>query len=384
MERVFNFSAGPAALPLPVLERARDELTSWHGCGMSVMELSHRGKEFMSIAERAEADLRKLLDIPDGYRVLFLQGGATAQFGAVPFNLAGPGDKADYVVTGSWSKEGAGRGPALPARAGGGGRRGNRHTAHSRSGRLALSPDAAYLHYTPNETIGGVEFHFVPEATAPAGGRHVLDDPVAPARRQPLRADLCRRAEEHRPGRAGDRHRPRGPARPAREGTPAMMDYREQAENGSMLNTPPTWAWYVAGLVFEWLLEQGGLAEMERRNRRKAETLYGAIDGSDFYANPVDQACRSWMNVPFTLPIRRWMRSSSSRRRRPDSGDAEGTSLGRRHAREPVQRHAAGRRGCAGRFHAASSSAAADNPPVALRHKSATIGRITRRRWRSQ
>jgi phosphoserine aminotransferase len=302
MERVFNFSAGPAAIPLPVLERARDELTNWRGCGMSVMELSHRGKEFMSIAERAEADLRRLLDVPEGYRVLFLQGGATAQFGAVPFNLAGPGDKADYVVTGSWSKKALAEGRRFLQAQVAADSAANRHTGIPDPAGWTLSPDAAYLHYTPNETIGGVEFHFVPEARAP-----LVADMSSTILSRPIdvsRFGLIYAGAQKNIGPAGlaiviIREDLLGRAR---EGTPAMMDYREQAENGSMLNTPPTWGWYVAGLVFEWLLEQGGLEEMARRNRRKAETLYSAIDGSDFYANPVEKHSRSWMNIPFTLP----------------------------------------------------------------------------------
>lgn len=301
LDRVFNFSAGPAAIPLPVLERARTELTNWRGCGMSVMELSHRGKEFMSIAERAEADLRRLLDIPAGYRVLFLQGGATAQFGAVPFNLAGPQARADYVVTGSWSKKALAEGRRFLDAQVAADSAGSRYTEIPDPASWQLSPDAAYLHYTPNETIGGVEFHFVPDAPAP-----LVADMSSTLLSRPLdvsRFGLIYAGAQKNIGPAGlalviIREDLLGQAR---EGTPAMMDYREQAEAGSMLNTPPTWAWYIAGLVFEWILEQGGLAEMGRRNRHKARTLYAAIDSSDFYANPVAHDCRSWMNVPFTL-----------------------------------------------------------------------------------
>ena len=301
MDRVYNFSAGPAAIPLAVLERARDELTNWGGSGMSVMELSHRGKEFMSIAERAEADLRRLLDIPAGYRVLFLQGGATAQFGAIPFNLAPAGDKADYVVTGSWSKKALAEGRRFLDANVAADSADNGHTEIPDPGSWSLSPDAAYLHYTPNETIGGVEFHFVPESPAPL----VADMSSTLLSRQldVSRFGLIYAGAQKNIGPAGlciviVREDLLGRAR---EGTPSMMDYYQQAEAGSMLNTPPTWAWYVAGLVFEWLLEQGGLAAIEQRNRRKAETLYTAIDGSDFYANPVAKHSRSWMNVPFTL-----------------------------------------------------------------------------------
>jgi len=301
MDRVYNFSAGPAAIPLAVLQRARDELSNWGGSGMSVMELSHRGKEFMGIAERAEADLRRLLDIPAGYQVLFLQGGATAQFGAIPFNLAAAGDKADYVVTGSWSKKALAEGRRFLDANVAADSADKGHTGIPDPGSWSLSTDAAYLHYTPNETIGGVEFHFVPESPAPL----VADMSSTLLSRQldVSRFGLIYAGAQKNIGPAGlciviAREDLLGRAR---EGTPAMMDYHQHAEAGSMLNTPPTWAWYIAGLVFEWLLEQGGLAAMEQRNRHKAETLYTAIDGSGFYANPVAKHSRSWMNVPFTL-----------------------------------------------------------------------------------
>jgi phosphoserine aminotransferase len=301
MERVFNFSAGPAAIPLPVLERAREELTDWRGSGMSVMEMSHRGKEFMSIAERAEADLCRLLDLPAGYRVLFLQGGASAQFGAVPMNFAGPESKADYVVTGEWSKKALAEGRRFLEAKVVADSVGNKHTEIPDPAGWELNSDAAYLHYVPNETIGGVEFHFVPDATAP-----LVADMSSTLLSRPVdvgRFGMIYAGAQKNIGPAGlviviVREDMLGKAR---EGTPVMMDYRQQAENGSMYNTPPTWAWYVAGLVFEWMIEQGGLEEMERRNRRKADTLYGAIDASPFYANPVAKHCRSWMNVPFTL-----------------------------------------------------------------------------------
>jgi phosphoserine aminotransferase len=301
MDRVFNFSAGPAALPLAVLEQAREEMTNWRGCGMSVMELSHRGKEFMSIAERAEADLRRLLDVPDGYRVLFLQGGATAQFSAVPLNLAGAEDKADYIVTGSWSKKALAEGRRFLQAQVVADSAASRHTEIPDPAEWNLTPEASYLHYTPNETIGGVEFHFIPESTAP-----LVADMSSTLLSRPLdvgRFGLIYAGAQKNIGQAGlaiviVREELLGRAR---IGTPLVLDYREQAEAGSMLNTPPTYAWYIAGLVFDWLLEQGGLKEMERRNRRKAETLYEAIDGSDFYANPVARHSRSWMNVPFTL-----------------------------------------------------------------------------------
>jgi len=301
MDRVFNFSAGPAAIPLPVLEQARDELTNWNGSGMSVMELSHRGKEFMAIAERAEADIRRLLDIPQNYRVLFLQGGATTQFGAIPFNLAGPGDRADYLVTGSWSKKALAEGRRFVDAHVAADSADNGHTEIPDPSGWQLSPNASYLHYAPNETIGGVEFHFVPESTAPLAAD--MSSTLLSRRLDVSRFGLIYAGAQKNIGPAGltiviVREDLIGRAR---EGTPAMLDYWQHAEAGSMLNTPPTWAWYIAGLVFQWLLEQGGLGAMEERNRTKAETLYGAIDGSDFYANPVAPHCRSWMNVPFTL-----------------------------------------------------------------------------------
>jgi phosphoserine aminotransferase len=301
MDRVYNFSAGPAAIPLPVLERARDELVDWRGSGMSVMEMSHRGKEFIGIAERAEADLCRLLAIPEGYRVLFLQGGASAQFSAVPLNFAGPAGKADYVVTGEWSKKALAEGRRfLDARVAADSA-GNKHTEIPDPASWELSQDAAYLHYAPNETIGGVEFHFIPDAQAP-----LVADMSSTLLSRPLDVSgfgMIYAGAQKNIGPAGlaiviVREDMLGRAR---EGTPVMLDYRQHAENGSMYNTPPTWAWYIAGLVFEWMLEQGGLEEMERRNRRKAETLYTAIDDSGFYANPVAKHCRSWMNVPFTL-----------------------------------------------------------------------------------
>ncbi len=302
MSRVFNFSAGPAALPLAVLERARDELTDWRGCGMSVMELSHRGKEFTDIAERAEASLRELLSIPDDYHVLFLQGGATSQFGAIPFNLAGPDSVADYVLTGSWSKKAVAEGKrfcdartiADAADSG--------YTEIPDPATWSLSDGAAYLHYTPNETIGGVEFHFVPEA----GDVPLVVDMSSTILSRPVdvsRFGLIYAGAQKNIGPAGltiviIRKDLVGRAR---EGTPKMMDYAPLADAGSMTNTPPTYAWYMAGLVFDWLLENGGLEAMGEKNRAKAERLYGAIDASGFYANPVRPDCRSWMNVPFTL-----------------------------------------------------------------------------------
>lgn len=298
--RIFNFAAGPAALPLEVLTQVRDELTDWHRSGMSVMEISHRSKAFLAVAREAEADLRTLLSIPAQYKVLFLQGGATAQFAAIPMNLAGSDSSADYVNTGSWSKKALGEARRycrvnVAADAGGA-----YNSVPPQSG-WKLTPDAAYLHYTPNETIGGVEFPFVPESGVP-----LVADMSSTILSRPIdvsRFGLIYAGAQKNIGPAGlcvliVREDLLGRARP---GTPSVWDFKAMADEGSMLNTPPTFGWYFAGLVFKWLLGQGGLAVMAQRNQAKAQLLYRAIDESEFYRNPVDKDCRSWMNVPFTL-----------------------------------------------------------------------------------
>ena len=299
--RVFNFAPGPAALPLEVLEQARDEMTDWRGSGMSVMEISHRSKAFMAVAAEAEADLRELLAIPGDYKVLFLQGGATGQFSAIPMNLTHADSSVDYINTGSWSKKALGEARhyckvnvAADTAAS------NYTTVPPRSA-WKLTPGAAYLHYTPNETIGGVEFPFVPQVDAPLVAdmsSTILSRPIdvsrfgviyAGAQKNIGPSGLCVViVREDLLGRA-------------RHGTPSVWDFKAVADEGSMLNTPPTFAWYFAGLVFKWLKKQGGLSAMEERNRVKAELLYATIDSSGFYRNPVDPACRSWMNVPFVL-----------------------------------------------------------------------------------
>jgi len=302
MTRVFNFSAGPAALPQPVLEQLREEMLDWHGEGMSVMEMSHRGKAFVGIARQAEADLRDLLAVPANYKVMFLQGGATAQFAAVPLNLAAPGATADYVNTGAWSKKAIGEARRyvkvnVAADAGG-----NYSTAPAQS-QWQRSPDAAYLHYTPNETIGGVEFPFVPET----GDVPLVADMSSTILSRPVdvsRFGVIYAGAQKNIGPAGlvvviVREDLLGRARPD---TPTVFDWAAMAADGSMLNTPATYSWYVAGLVFQWIKGQGGLAAMEALNRAKASLLYGAIDTSGFYRNPVTVEARSWMNVPFTLP----------------------------------------------------------------------------------
>jgi len=300
--RLFNFSAGPGVMPEPVLEQAAAEMLSWHGRGLSVMEMSHRGTEFIEIAERAEASLRALLGVPEGYRVLFLQGGATLQFAMVPLNLRAPGASADYVLTGQWSKkaiEEARRSGAVRVVASG---EGSRFTAIPPSAQWACDPAAAYLHYTSNETIGGVQFAEVPASgTVPLVcdmSSDILSRPVDVSR-----FGLIYAGAQKNIGPAGltvvivrDDLLGRAPPDLA-----AMLDYRVQADSGSMYNTPPTWAIYVAGLVFDWIASLGGLEGMQQRNRAKADLLYAALDATEFYRCPVARADRSVMNIPFTL-----------------------------------------------------------------------------------
>jgi phosphoserine aminotransferase len=290
-------------LPAEVLERAKDELTDWHGSGMSVMEMSHRGKEFIAIAEKAEGDLRELLAIPGNYKVLFLQGGATAQFAMVPLNLIAGRNKADYVNTGEWSQKAIKEAQkfgcvniAASAEASG-------FTSVPAPSEWRLDPDAAYVHYTPNETIGGVEFFRTPNT----GKVPLVADMSSTILSRPIAVTeygLIYAGAQKNIGPAGltvviVREDLLGHARP---GTPSMLDYKIHADRGSMYNTPPAYAWYVAGLVFEWLKQRGGLGSMAEINERKAKKLYAYLDASGgFYRNRVDPACRSWMNVPFTL-----------------------------------------------------------------------------------
>jgi phosphoserine aminotransferase len=302
MSRVFNFSAGPAALPAEVLQQLRDEMLDWRGQGMSVMEMSHRGKAFVGIAEQAEADLRELLAIPARYKVLFLQGGATAQFAAIPLNLTRPDSVADYVNTGAWSKKAIAEAKRyckvnVAADAGG------KYASVPPQATWSLTPGAAYIHYTPNETIGGVEFPFVPDM----GDVPLVADMSSTILSRPIevsRFGVIYAGAQKNIGPAGlvvviVREDLLGRAR---ADVPTVFDWTAMAADGSMLNTPATYSWYVAGAVFQWIKRQGGLAAMERSNRAKAGTLYAAIDGSGYYRNPVAPECRSWMNVPFTLP----------------------------------------------------------------------------------
>lgn len=301
MSRAYNFCAGPAALPEAVLQRAREEMLDYRGTGMSVMEMSHRDDVIVAMAEQAEQDLRDLMGISDDYAVLFLQGGASAQFAMVPMNLLGDAGRADYINTGQWSTK-----AIKEAR-----RFGDINVAASSEDRnftyaparsdWRLSDDAAYVHYCPNETIGGLEFDFVPEVDKP-----LVADMSSTILSRPLdvsRFGLIYAGAQKNIGPAGItvvivRKDLLGRAGAS---VPAMMNYQIHAENGSMYNTPPTFAWYLAGLVFQWLKEQGGVEAMGEINRRKAEKLYGFIDASGFYSNPVTPTQRSWMNVPFIL-----------------------------------------------------------------------------------
>uniref|UniRef100_A0A6U2IZN4 Phosphoserine aminotransferase n=1 Tax=Chlamydomonas euryale TaxID=1486919 RepID=A0A6U2IZN4_9CHLO len=298
-DRLFNFSAGPAVLPLDVLEEARDDLINWKGSGSSIMEMSHRGKEFDGVAKKAEADLRKLLNIPDNYKVMFLQGGASTQFAMVPFNLAGAEDATDYVVTGSWSKKALDEGKMF-TKANCAAKGDNKSIPTGWS----LSEGSKYVHYCDNETIQGVEFKSVPDV----GGRLLVADMSSNFVSKPVdvsKYGIIYAGAQKNVGPAGVtiaivREDLIGSARP---GTPTMLDYKTHAENDSMYNTPPCWAMYICGLVFAKLLKEGGLPAVQANNEAKAKVLYDVIEASNgFYNNPVDPSCRSLMNVPFTIP----------------------------------------------------------------------------------
>jgi phosphoserine aminotransferase len=303
MARVFNFSPGPAVLPEAVLQQAKDELLDWHGSGTSVMEMSHRGKEFMGIAAKAEADLRELMAIPANYKVLFLQGGASAQFAMVPMNLLRGKKSADYINTGEWSKKAIKEAKLYGAVNVAASSEATKFSTVPPQKDWKLDPNAAYVHYTPNETIGGVEFNFVPET----GGVPLVADMSSTILSRPIdvtKYGLIYAGAQKNIGPAGltiviVRDDLLGQVLP---GTSSMFDYKIHADNESMYNTPPTYAWYIAGLVFEWLKKNGGIKAMATTNQRKAGKLYAAIDASGgYYKNPVEIVSRSWMNVPFTL-----------------------------------------------------------------------------------
>ena len=301
MNRLYNFCAGPAALPETVLLQAQNELLDWQQKGLSVMEMSHRSSEFVGIAEAAEADLRDIMGVSDDYTVLFLQGGASQQFSAVPLNLLNGKSRANYVNTGQWSKKAI--------------KEASRYcdvnvVASSEADNFSSIPafdswnidkDAAYLHYTPNETIGGVEFFWTPEVSMP-----VVADMSSTILSRPIEVDrfgVIYAGAQKNIGPSGltiviARKDLLGNASAE---TPSMLNYKVHADADSMSNTPPAYGWYMAGLVFRWIKQMGGLTAIAEMNQRKASKLYEFIDTNDFYANPVEPVSRSSMNVPFTL-----------------------------------------------------------------------------------
>lgn len=290
-------------LPTSVLERARDELLDWQGSGMSVTEVSHRGKPFVQCAANAEALLRELFGVPENYRVLFLQGGASAQFDAIPMNLTQPGDTVGFLNTGQWSAKaikGAKRqGLSVEVLAD---EAASNYSTVPPAGSYPVDPNLAYLHYTPNETIGGVEFDYIPST----GDVPLVADFSSTILSRPVdvsRFGLIYAGAQKNMGPAGlcvviVRDDLLGRARPD---TVSVLQYADMAANDSMLNTPPTFAIYMLGLVLEWIKDIGGLDAMGERNKAKADLLYGAIDASDYYSNPVPANYRSWMNVPFLI-----------------------------------------------------------------------------------
>ena len=302
MGNKINFSAGPAVLPHEVLQQAQEEMLDWNGSGLSVMEMSHRGKEFTSIAVEAEETLREITEMPESYKVLFLQGGASAQFALVPLNLAGDNDLTNYINTGSWSVKAINEAKRLCEVNVVASTEGTGFTSVPVQEELQLDPDAAYLHYTPNETIGGVEFPYIPDA----GSVPLVADMSSNILSKPLdvsRFGLIYAGAQKNMGPAGltvviVRESLLGMASSK---TPSMANYDIIAKAQSMYNTPPTYALYIAGLVFKWIRKQGGLQAIEAINIKKASKLYECIDESGFYSNPVALNCRSRMNVPFTL-----------------------------------------------------------------------------------
>lgn len=302
--RVFNFSAGPAMMPQEVLERTQAELLDWQHTGMSVTEVSHRSKEFVACAARTEELLRQIMGIPENYKVLFIQGGGFGQFAAVPLNLTKPGDVVDFVLTGQWgikaTQEAKKFGVEVKVVAD---EKASGYTTVPAQSSILPTPGAAYLHYTPNETIGGVEFGFIPET----GELPLVADLSSTILSRPIdvsRFGVIYAGTQKNMGPAGmavvivrddllDRARP---------DTPSIWNYQKMAEADSMVNTPPTFSIYLLGKILEWIIEQGGLEGMAQRNRTKAQTLYSFLDASDFYSNPVASDARSWMNIPFLTP----------------------------------------------------------------------------------
>lgn len=302
MSRVFNFSAGPAMLPTEVIQQAQQEMLDWHGSGMSVMEMSHRGKEFIEIASTAESDFRELLAIPDNYKVLFLQGGASTQFAMVPLNLMGRTGKADYANTGAWSKKAIAEGKRFGEVNICASSEADNFNSVPDFSEWQFSHDASYVHVTPNETIGGVNYPGLPET----GDVPLVADMSSTILSQPIDVSdygIIYTGAQKNIGPAGltivvIREDLMGEAPGS---CPAMLNYVTHDKADSMANTPPTYSWYLAGLVFKWLKAKGGLSAMAEINERKAAKLYAAIDSNDFYSNPVPVNNRSRMNVPFLL-----------------------------------------------------------------------------------
>lgn len=303
MTQVYNFSSGPAMLPVEVLRRAEQELTNWHGLGTSVMEISHRSKEFIQVAEEAEKDFRDLLKIPANYKVLFCHGGARAQFAAIPGNLLGVAKSADYIDGGYWAHSAIKEAEKYCSP-------NTIDVKTTRDGKRAILPmrewqlshDAAYVHFCPNETIDGIAIDEQPDF----GDKVVVADYSSTILSRPIdvsRYGVIYAGAQKNIGPAGltlviVREDLLGKAHSY---VPSILDYKVLAENDSMFNTPPTFAWYLSGLVFKWLKEKGGVAEMDKQNQAKADLLYGVIDRSDFYRNDVAAENRSRMNIPFQL-----------------------------------------------------------------------------------
>jgi len=303
MSQVFNFCAGPAMLPQAVMKKAQAEFINWQGTGSSVMELSHRSKEFMAVAAKAEADLRDLMTIPDNYSVLFCHGGGRGQFSAVPLNLLPEGKSADYIISGSWSKAAAAEAEhygdinriSVVSEVGG-------DTIVVPSKEWGLNPEAAFVHYCPNETVDGIEMFDIPQTN----GVPLVADMSSTILSHEIDVEkfaLIYAGAQKNIGPSGltiviVRNDLLGNAQST---TPSIMNYQILSQNDSMYNTPPTYAWYLAGLVFEWLKEAGGVKEISKVNKQKAELLYGYIDNSKFYQNHIEPQFRSLMNVPFWL-----------------------------------------------------------------------------------
>lgn len=304
--RHYNFSPGPATLPNTVLEQAQAELLDFHGIGASVMEISHRGPDFMALAEQAEVDLRELMGIPSNYRVLFLSGGASTQFASAPLNLAAHG-RPNVIDSGIWSVKAIKEAERLTGVHVAGSTRASNYRRAPLQDELVFSDDAAYLHYTDNETIGGVQFDYIPELTVDGREVPVVCDMSSSIMGRPMdvsKFGMIYAGAQKNIGPAGITLvivRDDLLAREPKAGIPSMLDYRTMVKTDSMYNTPPTFAWYLCGLVFQWMKRQGGVKGIAEVNRRKAEKLYAAIDASDFYSNPVALRHRSITNVPFIL-----------------------------------------------------------------------------------